>query len=103
MFILIIFQHTFIYLKHRGSVEKKQGAEIPGDEYSEMHVKKEAAPDSKIPVKHIVAVQSEVQVKRLADELAYREKEWTKPTCELCGQTFKTVRFTLLFMLIQVK
>ncbi|XP_063613179.1 transcription factor E4F1-like isoform X1 [Penaeus indicus] len=77
-------------LQHRGSVGKKQGAEITGDEYREMHVKKEAALDSKIPVKHIVAVQSEMQVKHLADELAYREKEWTKPTCELCGQTFKT-------------
>lgn len=66
-------------------------------------MKKEAAPDSKIPVKHIVAVQSEVQVKHLADELAYREKEWTKPTCELCGQTFKTVSFAHFLTLMQVK
>lgn len=60
-------------------------------------MKKESAPDSKIPVKHIVAVQSEVQVKHLADELTYRDKEWTRPTCELCGQTFKTVCFTFFF------
>ncbi|XP_076063981.1 uncharacterized protein LOC143038542 isoform X2 [Oratosquilla oratoria] len=45
---------------------------------------------SRSPVKHIVAVNSKVELDHLAEALSYSEKIWNKPVCHVCGQTFKT-------------
>ncbi|XP_071514118.1 uncharacterized protein [Panulirus ornatus] len=77
-------------LQHTVPGMVSQESSLSGLDAQDLCVKKEIEVDCKAPVKHIVAVESNVHLKHLSSALAYSDKTWNKPACHLCGQTFKT-------------